>query len=155
IPQCSILPCGAILRWPQKEIIHGKRENCSGDWRRRYADGDGSSSGIHRPAWNPIPDLARSPGRGGLFKFPRALSGTSRLHCPFRAATPSRVSSEGSAPQALTLRSSQPGAVIAGESIETAIIALGREPGGGLIVLPDASTNVHRAPIISAAARNN
>jgi putative ABC transport system substrate-binding protein len=39
--------------------------------------------------------------------------------------------------------------------IETAIIALGREPGGGLVVMPDAWTIVHRAPIILAAARNN
>jgi putative ABC transport system substrate-binding protein len=40
--------------------------------------------------------------------------------------------------------------------IEMAIIALGREPGGGLVVMPDAFfANVHRAPIISAAARNN
>ena len=39
--------------------------------------------------------------------------------------------------------------------IETAIIALGREAGGGLVVFSDAFTNVHRAPIISAAARNN
>jgi putative ABC transport system substrate-binding protein len=39
--------------------------------------------------------------------------------------------------------------------IETAIIALGREPGGGLVVIPDIFTSVHRAPIISAAARNN
>jgi putative ABC transport system substrate-binding protein len=39
--------------------------------------------------------------------------------------------------------------------IETTIIALGREPGGGLVVMPDAFTGVHRAPIISAAARNN
>jgi putative ABC transport system substrate-binding protein len=40
--------------------------------------------------------------------------------------------------------------------IETAIIALGREPGGGLVVMPDAFFNVvHRVPIISAAARNN
>ena len=39
--------------------------------------------------------------------------------------------------------------------IETAIVALGREPGGGLVVMPDPFTNVHRAPIISAAARNN
>jgi putative ABC transport system substrate-binding protein len=38
--------------------------------------------------------------------------------------------------------------------IETAIIALGREPGGGLVVLPDLFTLVHRAPIISTA-RNN
>jgi putative ABC transport system substrate-binding protein len=39
--------------------------------------------------------------------------------------------------------------------IETAIIALGREPGGGLVVMPDLFANVHRAPIILAAARNN
>ena len=39
--------------------------------------------------------------------------------------------------------------------IETAIIALGREPRGGLVVMPDIFTAVHRAPIISAAARNN
>jgi putative tryptophan/tyrosine transport system substrate-binding protein len=38
--------------------------------------------------------------------------------------------------------------------IETAIIALGREPGGGLVVMPDTFMNQHRVPIISAAARN-
>jgi putative ABC transport system substrate-binding protein len=39
--------------------------------------------------------------------------------------------------------------------IETAIIALGREPAGGLVVMPDVFNTVHRVPIISAAARNN
>ena len=39
--------------------------------------------------------------------------------------------------------------------IETAIVALGREPGGGLVVMTDGFTLAHRAPIISAAARNN
>jgi putative tryptophan/tyrosine transport system substrate-binding protein len=39
--------------------------------------------------------------------------------------------------------------------IETAIIALGREPGGGLVVMPDVFMTAHRVPIISAAARNN
>jgi putative tryptophan/tyrosine transport system substrate-binding protein len=39
--------------------------------------------------------------------------------------------------------------------IETAIIALGREPGDGLVVIPDIFTLAHRAPIILAAARNN
>jgi putative ABC transport system substrate-binding protein len=39
--------------------------------------------------------------------------------------------------------------------IETAIIALGREPGGGLVVTPDAFVVTHRAPIILATARNN
>ena len=34
-------------------------------------------------------------------------------------------------------------------------MALGREPGGGLVVMPDLFMYVHRAPIILAAARNN
>jgi putative ABC transport system substrate-binding protein len=39
--------------------------------------------------------------------------------------------------------------------IEMAITALGREPGGGLVVMPDTFMTAHRAPIISAAIRNN
>jgi len=39
--------------------------------------------------------------------------------------------------------------------IETAITALGREPGGGLVVLPNTFMTAHRVPIILAAARNN
>jgi putative tryptophan/tyrosine transport system substrate-binding protein len=39
--------------------------------------------------------------------------------------------------------------------IETAIIAVGREPGGGLVVMPSPWMTMHRAPIILAAARNN
>jgi putative ABC transport system substrate-binding protein len=39
--------------------------------------------------------------------------------------------------------------------IETAIIALGREPGGGLVAISDAFMTVHRGPIMLAAARNN
>jgi len=39
--------------------------------------------------------------------------------------------------------------------IETAINALGREPGGGLVVIPSVFVTAHRAPIISVAARNN
>jgi putative ABC transport system substrate-binding protein len=39
--------------------------------------------------------------------------------------------------------------------IETAIIALGREPGGGLVVMGDVFAQAHRASIILAATRNN
>ena len=39
--------------------------------------------------------------------------------------------------------------------IERAIIALGREPGGGLIVISEVFTLAHRVSIILAAARNN
>jgi putative tryptophan/tyrosine transport system substrate-binding protein len=38
--------------------------------------------------------------------------------------------------------------------IEAAIIRLGRELGGGLVVMPDVFMLVHRAPIILSAARN-
>ena len=38
---------------------------------------------------------------------------------------------------------------------ETAAVGLGREPGGGLVVPGDAFISVHRASIISVAARNN
>jgi putative ABC transport system substrate-binding protein len=38
--------------------------------------------------------------------------------------------------------------------IETAIVALGREPEG-LVVMPDSFMGLHRAPLILAAARNN
>jgi putative ABC transport system substrate-binding protein len=39
--------------------------------------------------------------------------------------------------------------------IETAIIALGREPGGGFVSMSGGFMNTHRAQIILAAARNN
>src|SRR5215469_14073459 len=39
--------------------------------------------------------------------------------------------------------------------IETAVIALGREPGAGLVVQSGVFMTAHRAPIIVAAARNN
>jgi putative ABC transport system substrate-binding protein len=39
--------------------------------------------------------------------------------------------------------------------IETVITSLGREPGGGLLVMPDNFMEIHRAQIISLAARDN
>jgi ABC-type uncharacterized transport system substrate-binding protein len=39
--------------------------------------------------------------------------------------------------------------------IETVIASLSREPGGGLIVMPDGFLQVHRAPILLQATRNN
>jgi putative ABC transport system substrate-binding protein len=40
------------------------------------------------------------------------------------------------------------------EEIEATITALGREAGGGLVVMSDVFMTTHRAPVISAAARN-
>jgi putative tryptophan/tyrosine transport system substrate-binding protein len=39
--------------------------------------------------------------------------------------------------------------------IETAITSLGREPGGGIVIIADIFLLVHRAPILLGAARNN
>ena len=47
-----------------------------------------------------------------------------------------------------------PAPVHSDAEIEMAITALGREPGGGLVVMPDIFMIAHRAPIILAAARN-
>ncbi|HEV2548544.1 MAG TPA: ABC transporter substrate-binding protein [Stellaceae bacterium] len=41
------------------------------------------------------------------------------------------------------------------DEIEAIITALGREPGSGLLVMPDNFNNVHRTSIIAQAARNN
>jgi putative ABC transport system substrate-binding protein len=48
-----------------------------------------------------------------------------------------------------------PAPVHSDAEIETSIVALGREAGGGLVVMPEIFTVAHRAPIISAAARSN
>ena len=48
-----------------------------------------------------------------------------------------------------------PAPVHSDAEIETALVALGREPGSGFVCLPDGGfTFTHRASIISAAARN-
>jgi putative ABC transport system substrate-binding protein len=39
--------------------------------------------------------------------------------------------------------------------IETVISALGREPGGGLLAMPDNFIDAHRASIVALAARNS
>jgi putative ABC transport system substrate-binding protein len=48
-----------------------------------------------------------------------------------------------------------PAPVHSDAEIESAIIALGSEPGGGLVVIPSVFVNAHRAPVILAAAQNN
>jgi putative ABC transport system substrate-binding protein len=48
-----------------------------------------------------------------------------------------------------------PAPVRGAAEIEAAIASLGREPGGGLLCLPDTFLNVHRELIVTLAARNN
>jgi putative ABC transport system substrate-binding protein len=45
--------------------------------------------------------------------------------------------------------------VHSGAEIETVITLLGREPGGGLVMMPEAFVLVDRSRIISLAAQNN
>jgi putative tryptophan/tyrosine transport system substrate-binding protein len=48
-----------------------------------------------------------------------------------------------------------PAPVRSDAEIETVITSLGREPRGGLVVMPDSFMTVHRATAILLAARNN
>ena len=48
-----------------------------------------------------------------------------------------------------------PAPILSDAEIETTITAIGREAGGGLVIMPDPFMTVHRALIIAAAARNN
>jgi putative tryptophan/tyrosine transport system substrate-binding protein len=48
-----------------------------------------------------------------------------------------------------------PAPVHSEREIEAAIRDIGRDPGGGLVVMPDTFMTTHRTPIILAAARNN
>ena len=48
-----------------------------------------------------------------------------------------------------------PSPVHSDAEIVTATISLGREPGGGLVAMPEVFMHAHRAPIISAAAQND
>jgi putative ABC transport system substrate-binding protein len=48
-----------------------------------------------------------------------------------------------------------PAPVHSDAEIEAIITSLGRQPGGGLVVMPDIFTFAHRAPIIFLAAQNN
>ena len=45
------------------------------------------------------------------------------------------------------------GPVCASSDIDSAVAELAREPGGGLVVLPDAFTNTHRTVIFELAMR--
>jgi putative ABC transport system substrate-binding protein len=84
--------------------------------------------GVKRVAMMFNPDTA--PGRG-LFLLPS-----------FEAA----ARSFNVEPITMTVRSDA--------DIETAITALGREPGGGIVALPDAFMAVHRVTVTTHAARN-
>jgi putative ABC transport system substrate-binding protein len=68
---------------------------------------------------------------------------------PASAYMPSLETAAGSLKVALSIEP-----VHSDVEIEAAVVAAGREPGGGLVVVSDAFTIAHRAQIILTAARN-
>jgi putative tryptophan/tyrosine transport system substrate-binding protein len=78
-----------------------------------------------------------------MFNPDTAASGGSYFLPPFEAAARSLKVEAITAP------------VHGDDEIETVITSLGREAGSGLVVMPDNSALVHRAPIILLAARFN
>jgi putative ABC transport system substrate-binding protein len=89
-------------------------------------------------------DSARHQGPRAMFNPDTAPGGGSYFLPSFEAAAQSFKVAPIAAP------------VHSDAEIETVITSLGREPGDGLVVVPDGSFMiVHRAPIILLAARNN
>jgi ABC-type uncharacterized transport system substrate-binding protein len=91
-----------------------------------------------------LTEIAPSLQRAAMMFNPDTASYVSSYYLPsFESAAQSRKI----APITARVRSDA--------EIETVIISLGREPGGGLLVMPDNFMEIHRAQIISLAARNN
>jgi putative tryptophan/tyrosine transport system substrate-binding protein len=91
-----------------------------------------------------LTEIAPSVKRVAIMFNPDTAPGGGSYHLPsFEAAARSLKVAPIAAP------------VHSDAEIETVITTLGREPGGGLVVMPDVFTVEHRAPIILAAARNN
>jgi putative ABC transport system substrate-binding protein len=115
---------------------------------------------LNRPGGNITGFATFEPSLGGkwlelLSEIAPGLKRTAIMFNPDTAAASAYIASFEMA--ARSLKVAPIIAPVHGDAeIETAIIALGREPGGGLVVMPDGGfTFTHRAPIISAAARNN
>jgi putative ABC transport system substrate-binding protein len=123
--------------------------------------GSGFVAGLPRPGGNitGFIDLEASMGGKWLESLAGIAPGVKRAAAVFNPETAPYVKSyylpvfEAAArslkvePIAVPVRSDT--------EIETVITSLGRESGGGLVVMPGAFTTAHRAPIISLAARNN
>jgi putative ABC transport system substrate-binding protein len=115
---------------------------------------------LNRPGENITGFATFEPSLGGkwlelLSEIAPGLKRTAIMFNPDAAAASAYMSSFETAARSLKVAPII-APVHSDAEIETAIIALGREPGGGLVCLPDGGfTFTHRAPIISAAARNN
>jgi putative ABC transport system substrate-binding protein len=123
--------------------------------------GDGFVAGLAHPGGNITGFINLEAGMGGkwlqllteiapevkrvaiIFNPETAPGGGSYYLTPFESAT-------------RTLKIEPIVALVHSEAeIEMIMTTLGRYPGGGLVVVPDAFTFIHRVPIILLAARNN
>jgi putative tryptophan/tyrosine transport system substrate-binding protein len=122
--------------------------------------GDGLVSGLPRPGGNITGFTSQEAEMGGkwLELLTQIAPGVKRVAIMFNPDTAPRGrayyrSFEAAARSLKVEPIAAP--VHSDADIETVMVSLGREPGGGLVVLPETFTNVHRARIISLAARNN
>jgi putative tryptophan/tyrosine transport system substrate-binding protein len=113
---------------------------------------------LDRPSGNTTGFAALEPSMGGkwlelLLEIAPGLKRAAILFNPETAPVSTYVPSFETAARSLKVVPISAPVHSDGE-IETAIIALGREPGGGLVVMPDVFMTVHQVPIILAVARN-
>jgi putative tryptophan/tyrosine transport system substrate-binding protein len=106
-----------------------------------FSDGEASMAG---KLLELLTEIAPGVKRAALMFNPDTASGGGSYFFPSFKATAQALKLE---PIAAPVHSDA--------EIETDITSLGGEPGGGLVLMPDSFTIVHRAPIISLASRNN
>jgi len=109
----------------------------------------GIVAGINRPGGNITGFASWEPTMGGrwLELLSEIASGLKRAAIMFNPDSETAARSLKVIPIVAPVHSDA--------EIEAAIVTLGREPGGGLVVPVDAFMTAHRAPIILAAAGNN
>ncbi len=123
--------------------------------------GSGFVAGLPRPGGNITGFINLEAGMGGkwLELLTEIAPGVKRVAAMFNPDTAPYVRSYYLPAFEAAARSFKVTPIVApvhsDAEIETVIASLGREPGGGLVVMPDTFTVVHRAPIILLAARNN
>jgi putative ABC transport system substrate-binding protein len=123
--------------------------------------GSGLVAALNQPGGNMtgFAALEGSIGAKWLGLLSQIAPGLKRVAIMFNPDTDSRIVSVHMPSLETAARSLKVEPIIASvhsdAEIETSIIDLGREPGGGLVVMPGPFTLAHSVAIISAAARNN
>jgi len=121
--------------------------------------GNGFVASLPRPGGNITGFINQEAGMAGKWVelLTEIAPGVKRVAMMFNPDTPTALyflpSSEAAARSFKVEPITAP--VHSDAEIEAIITSLGRQPGGGLVVMPDIFTFAHRAPIIFLAAQNN